>query len=326
MTEFRTPVPLDPQEPKITKKSKVILLGSCFAENVGSYLEKYKFNSVSNPFGVLFNPISICEVIEAALLNTNLDSDLFCKKEKHYYHFQVHSRLNAPTQDMLSKKIEQQLQFVREYLNNSSHLILTFGSAIIRRHLQKKAIVANCHKQPEDLFQTELLSVDEIVLKLEKLISLLPKDITVILNTSPVRHLKEGFTSNQLSKSTLILASQKVVENHERVKWFPSWEIMMDELRDYRFYGNDMIHPNHTAIEYIWGKFCETWLDNDAKQFLKKWNKIITALGHRPFTPQSTEHIQFLEKTLKTIKDFKDIDVSQEIRTIENAIAEHRGQ
>ncbi len=200
------------------------------------------------------------------------------------------------------------IQTTNQQLKESTHVIITLGTAWVYRHIESDQVVANCHKVPQKKFLKELLSVDEITESLEAIISLIREinpTVNFIFTVSPVRHLKDGFVQNQQSKALLIAAMQQVVERRNKTHYFPSYEIMMDELRDYRFYNEDMIHPNKTAINYIWNKFVSTWFSEDSLSIVEKVDKIQKGLQHKPFNPDSEVHLKFLTKIEEDINSLK---------------------
>ena len=297
---FQTQIPLTKQKHnQISYQSKLLLLGSCFSENIGNKLDYYKFQSKQNPFGILFHPKAIENLIIKALNKEKYtDKDVFFHNER-WHSFEAHSSLSAINKNKLLNSLILSIQQTFEQLQNTTHLIITIGTAWVYREITSDTIVANCHKVPQKKFLKELLSVDEISESLKAINSLVKsvnKNISVIYTVSPVRHLKDGFTENQRSKAHLLSAIHEVVEPRSAIYYFPSYEIMMDELRDYRFYNEDMIHPNQTAINYIWTKFKEVWIAEGSYQTMQQVDTIQRGLNHKPFNPNSEAHQLFLKK------------------------------
>ncbi|MDE1207733.1 GSCFA domain-containing protein [Tenacibaculum larymnensis] len=297
---FQTQVPLTKQKHnQINYQSKLLLLGSCFSENIGNKLDYYKFQSKQNPFGILFHPKAIENLIIKALNKEKYtDKDVFFHNER-WHSFEAHSSLSAINKNKLLNSLNLSIQQTFEQLQNTTHLIITLGTAWVYREIISDTLVANCHKVPQKKFLKELLSVDEISESLQAISSLVKsvnKNISVIYTVSPVRHLKDGFIENQRSKAHLFSAIHEVVEPRSAIYYFPSYEIMMDELRDYRFYNEDMIHPNQTAINYIWEKFKEVWIMEDSYQTMQQVDIIQRGLNHKPFNPNSEAHQLFLKK------------------------------
>ncbi|WP_440069034.1 GSCFA domain-containing protein [Tenacibaculum discolor] len=297
---FQTQIPLTKQKHnQISYQSKLLLLGSCFSENIGNKLDHYKFQSKQNPFGILFHPKAIENLIIKALNKEKYtDKDVFFHNER-WHSFEAHSILSAINKNELLNSLNLSIQQTFEQLQNTTHLIITLGTAWVYREITSDTIVANCHKVAQKKFLKELLSVDEISESLKAINSLVKsvnKNISVIYTVSPVRHLKDGFIENQRSKAHLLLAIHEVVEPRSAIYYFPSYEIMMDELRDYRFYNEDMIHPNQTAINYIWKKFKEVWIAEGSYQTMQQVDTIQRGLNHKPFNPNSEAHQLFLKK------------------------------
>ncbi|WP_440120713.1 GSCFA domain-containing protein [Tenacibaculum sp. Ill] len=297
---FQTQIPLTKQKHnQISYQSKLLLLGSCFSENIGNKLDYYKFQSKQNPFGILFHPKAIENLITKALNKEKYtDKDVFFHNER-WHSFEAHSSLSTMNKNELLNSLNLYIQQTFEQLQNTTHLIITLGTAWIYREIISDTLVANCHKVPQKKFLKELLSVDETSESLQAINSLVKsvnKNISVIYTVSPVRHLKDGFMENQRSKAHLLSAIHEVVEPRSAIYYFPSYEIMMDELRDYRFYNEDMIHPNQTAINYIWEKFKEVWIMEDSYQTMQQVDTIQRGLNHKPFNPNSEAHQLFLKK------------------------------
>ena len=292
----------------IDYNSRVILLGSCFSDNIGQKLSYHKFQSVLNPFGILFHPKAIESVIHNAITNKEYTGeDLFFFNER-WQSFTAHSKLSFSSKEETLNQLNKASALLNTALKNSTHIIITLGTSWVYRFLKTSQIVANCHKVPQHKFKKELLPVAEINKSLSSIISQIREvnpSINFIFTVSPVRHLKDGFIENQQSKSHLISALHQIIPKHKNSFYFPSYEIMMDELRDYRFYKEDMIHPNHIAINYIWKKFYENWLSDEALELKKEVIKIQRGLEHKPFNPNSKEHQQFLASLQKKISTLK---------------------
>lgn len=306
---LQTNIPLKPQpHHQIDYSSKLMLLGSCFSENIGGKFEYLKFQSEINPFGILFHPVAL-----ENLITRSINQDFYTEDELIYHNeiwscFDAHSRLNSVLKDDLLSKLNEQIKLMHQQINASTHIIITLGTAWVYRYITTDRIVANCHKIPQKQFQKELLSINDIVASLENIIALVrrvnPK-VNFIFTVSPVRHLKDGFVENNRSKSHLLSAIHQTVEPRKQLFYFPSYEIMMDELRDYRYYNQDMIHPNNVAVEYIWEKFKAVWLTEDAIDISQKVANIQTKKAHRPFNPNSDAHQKFLANLQLEIEDIQ---------------------
>lgn len=313
--EFRTKIPIKEAEAKIDHESKVFLIGSCFVENIGNKLDFYKLQNLQNPFGILFHPLAIAKFFrklkEDAMYT---EKDIFQHQER-WHCFDAHSSLSNPEPEVLLKNLNSGLKNARKFLQQSSHLVITLGTAWSYYHLESKQSVANCHKVPQKSFRKELQSIEEIQRALNEIVEVVHQinpDAAVIFTVSPVRHIKDGFVENQRSKAHLITAVHNLLENRKlipllgiRGHYFPSYELMMDELRDYRFYTDDMLHPSQTALNYIWMRFIETWFSEASISVLNEVENIQKGLAHRSFNPNSEAHLRFLEKLETQISALK---------------------
>jgi hypothetical protein len=304
--KLQTNIPLMPELHPIEYSSKVLLLGSCFVEHIGEKLEYYKFQHLQNPFGIVFHPLAIENLVTRAI-NEHFftDEDVFFHNEQ-WHCFEVHSLLSVSAKESFLEILNEALKQLLEYVLSASHIIFTYGTAWVYRLIETDTVVANCHKIPQKKFLKELLSVEEVSASIENTVTLLRAinpQATCIHTISPVRHLKDGFVENTQSKAHLIAGLHEVVEARNGVHYFPSYEIMMDELRDYRFYANDMLHPNTTAISIIWEKFTEVWIASETKVLQKEIEVIQSGLKHRAFNEQSEAHQLFLKDLQKKIAD-----------------------
>ncbi|OMP31031.1 GSCFA domain-containing protein [Mangrovimonas sp. DI 80] len=304
--KLQTEIPLKPQQHNlIDYNSRLILLGSCFVENIGEKLAYYKFQNTLNPFGILFHPFAI----ESLLLNAINDKeyteeDVFFHNEQ-WHCYGAHSKLSASSKDDLLQNLNQSIQQTKQALETSSHIVITLGTAWIYRLIESDEVVVNCHKVPQKKFSKELLAIDAIAESLQAMVALAKSvnpEVSVIFTVSPVRHLKDGFVENTQSKAHLISAVHQVVEPRQQTCYFPSYEILMDELRDYRFYAEDMVHPNPTAINYVWERFKKVWFHGSTKPIMKIVDTVQKGMLHRPFNPNSEAHQGFL-KVLKEKKE-----------------------
>jgi len=304
--QFRTEILLKKANRQIAYPDNITLLGSCFAENIGNLLKNNKFNVDVNPFGVLYNPSSIASGCKRLLQpEPFVESDLF-EYEGIYHSFMHHGQFSGRSVEEALVKINDHLSVAASYLSTISYLVITFGTSSVYRSKSDGRIVANCHKLPAIHFDRTLLTVNQIVDEwsdlLEKLRSV-NASLKVIFTVSPIRHWKDGAHANQISKSILLLAEQALTEKYNGwTSYFPAYELMMDELRDYRFYAEDMFHPSTQAIEYIWERFLETYMDDDTKEDVKEVEMIHRNISHRPFMPSTEAYQQFLKQTLIKIR------------------------
>ena len=305
---LQTKISLKPQQHnQIDYNSNILLIGSCFVENIGEKLNYFKFQNTINPFGILFHPKAIEKLVSNAINKKEYtEEDIFFQNEQ-WHCFESHSKLSSISKEDLLFNLNKQITSTNQQINTSTHIIITLGTAWVYRHIESDNIVANCHKVPQKKFLKELLSIDEITESLKAIIALIKsvnKDVSIIFTVSPVRHLKDGFIENTQSKAHLISAIHTVLSPREQSRglyYFPSYELMMDELRDYRFYAEDMIHPNQLAVRYIWEKFKEVWISKDAFKTMEEVDSVQKGMQHKPFNPNSEAH----QKFLKNLEDQK---------------------
>ena len=297
---LQTKIPLKPNPfNQIDYNAKVLLLGSCFSENIGETFEYFKFQQKQNPFGIMFHPLAIETLITNVINEKQYTSDDIFLHNEQWHCYDAHSRLSSASKEQLLQDLNDNITNAYQFLHEASHVVITLGTAWAYRFIETDAFVANCHKIPQKKFLKELLSVEKITESLEATMSLVrsinPK-VTFIFTVSPVRHIKDGFVENMQSKAHLITAIHHVVEPRNNYYYFPSYEIMMDELRDYRFYNADMLHPNTTAINYIWERFVTVWISEDTQTTIQSVEEIQKGIAHRPFNPKSDVHQTFLKQ------------------------------
>ncbi|WP_203294146.1 GSCFA domain-containing protein [Luteirhabdus pelagi] len=302
--DLQTQIPITPERNQIDYDSKLLLMGSCFTENIGDKLSYFKFQSLQNPMGILFQPLAIEKLITRTINQEQFSEEDLFQQDGSWRCFEVHSSLAKESKEASLSTLNQQLQQLGERLTSASHIILSLGTAWAYRYIESDEFVANCHKVPQKKFLKELLPVEAISASLENMIALV-RDVnpeaTFIFTVSPVRHLKDGVVENMRSKSHLIAAVHEVVEPRKQLHYFPSYEIMMDELRDYRFYERDMLHPNSLAIDIIWEKFNKAWMASTTYDLQKEIGNIQQGLQHRPFHPNSEGHQAFQQKLQQKI-------------------------
>jgi len=303
--KLQTKIKLEKQSiNQIDYNSNILLLGSCFSENIGNKLDYFKFQNLQNPFGILFHPKAI-ETLIIKVVNDKKysEEDVFFHNEQ-WHSFDAHSKLSHTSKKYVINQLNEQIYLASSKLKIASHVIITLGTAWVYRHLKKDVIVANCHKVSQKEFKKELLSVESTVNSLKNILSLIRsvnENVSVIFTVSPIRHLKDGFVENTQSKSHLISAIHEILNQKSLIInrnscYFPSYEIMMDELRDYRFYKEDMIHPNSLAINYIWKKFKTVWISDEFFKIMDEVEAVQKGLQHKPFNPESQSHKEFLQK------------------------------
>jgi len=321
---FRTEINPEISTFKINLHNPILSLGSCFAQAMGGRMADNKFNIVNNPFGVIFNPLSLQKLLGYTINKQYPDADTYVKNLGVYYNYHFHSCFSAVDQKDLQHKVETGITDLHTYLSTCQWLILSWGTAFVYERKENNDLVANCHKVPAKEFSKRLLSRKEIIDSFEKLNNILldlNPDIRIILTVSPVRHIRDTMAANSLSKATLRLTTDILQKDFPHVSYFPSYELMLDDLRDYRFYKEDLLHPNLQAEDYIWQKFANAYFDQESLHFLEDWKKIKEAIRHKPFHPEVEAHQKFLRATIKRIKDLPyRVDLSSEVAFLENQL------
>lgn len=306
--EFRKKIDIPQSKLRINHQTGAVLFGSCFAENIGRQLLDKNFKVNVNPFGVLYNPLSISQAIELLLdEKTFTEKDTFFHQDL-YHTFFHHSSFSNTDQNLFLESINLKRKEATKNLKDAGILLITFGTSYVFRKKNTKQIVGNCHKLPTSEFSRDRLNIEDIVTSWSSIISRLREknpSLKILFTVSPIRHWKDGAHNNQLSKAVLLLSIEQLVSQHSDVFYFPSYEIVLDELRDYRFYSEDMIHPNEVAIRYIWEVFENTFFDKETVELNNQWTNILKAISHRPFNPNTDQHKQFLRQTLLKIKDIQ---------------------
>ena len=305
--EFHLAYHPKPLAATISHDQKLLLIGSCFTEQMGNKLTQHKFQILDNPNGILFNPVSITSSVKSYISNRKYtEADLFYQNEcwNSWHH---HSRFSHPDKEECLTQINWSRNNAHDFLKEAGWLVLTLGSAFVYQ-LEDGSIAANCHKVSIDKFDKRLLSIEEVIENLDNMILQLlifNPGIRIIFTISPVRHLRDGFVENNRSKAVLINAVHRIVEKNDRCFYFPAYELIIDDLRDYRFYAEDMVHPNYAATNYVWGKFISTCIDEPSHQLMRLINEINAARQHKPFHPSSAAHLKFLRTYLEKVKELK---------------------
>ena len=297
---FRTEIKIPPSDFQINSQDRIMLLGSCFAESIGKKLLDHKLNAVLNPFGILYNPASIAGVLHRLLERRNFSQDDLVLRNDVYQSFMHHGSFSDSSRGACLKKIRQSFCAAAEKIRNTDYFLITFGTAYIYRLKSTGEIVVNCHKFPADYFVRERLEINPIVeewsLLMRKIQEVNPK-AKFIFTVSPIRHWKDGAHENQRSKSILHLSIEKLQQLFETsATYFCAYEILLDELRDYRFFEEDMMHPSATAIEYIWQRFTETYLSEETKALMSEWAIVRKMILHKPFNQKTESYRAFLRQ------------------------------
>lgn len=306
--ELQTKIDIVRPNFEINYRSSILMIGSCFTENIGEKLAYFKFNIDLNPCGIVYNPFSVANVLQLLLAHKRLtESDLLPNNGK-WVSLLHHGRFSALQAADCLKNINERLELSAARLKTTNVLIITWGTSWVYRYKENGMIVSNCHKFPAAAFDRFRLTVAEIVEKYTELIArlkTLTPDLQILFTVSPVRHWKDGAHGNQLSKSVLLLAIDELVRKFDCVSYFPAYEIVMDELRDYRFYAEDMLHPSTRTIDYIWEKFGENYLSKETETLRKRIDKINKTLLHRSSDPDSPAALELQERLKKEIKEIE---------------------
>ncbi|MFN8252836.1 MAG: GSCFA domain-containing protein [Ferruginibacter sp.] len=305
--DFRLAFTPKPFPVKITYPQQLMLVGSCFTENIGDKLMAHKFSVLQNPHGILFNPVSVKEAFESYTINKQITADSLFYLNEAWHSWQHHSRFSAPGKEEAVQKINASVSEAHAYLKKAEWLIITYGSAWVYALTNLAAnavtgnVAANNHKAPANWFNRRLLSNEALQAVVDTTIRQLQQfnpSLKIIFTISPVRHLREGFVENNRSKAALINAVHNAVEHFTNVFYFPAYELVIDDLRDYRFYAEDMVHPNYAATNYVWDKFVTACMDKDAQELMEQINEINAAVNHKAFNPASAAHKKFVQGIL----------------------------
>ncbi len=303
--DFRTVIPIK-HELNIDHQSKVLMFGSCFSENIGRKLEEYKFPVLCNPVGILFNPASIAQSVRRIKENRKVELSELFEVDGLWNSFEFHGKFAKVSPTAYLDDVNGLIANAHQFLASCGFIFITLGTAWVYEEKASGEIVGNCHKVPACNFNRRRLSVESCFgfLKgiLEDVATLNP-EAQVIFTVSPIRHWKDGAHGNQISKSTLLLAVERVCEEFAQCHYFPSYEIMMDDLRDYRFYADDMLHPSEQAQTYIWERFSECYFSDETIQLNRQIKSVCQALQHRPLNPESEAFKRFKLQTAQQVCD-----------------------
>lgn len=306
---FRTLINIEPSRSVITYNDKVMFTGSCFAAYMGDRMKLCKMPVMINPSGTVFNPISVLYTLNSLIsFKASTENDLFFN-EGNWISFNHYTDFSSEDSGLLIQKINDTNFRAGEFLKKAGFLFITFGSSRVYRFKETGSIVSNCHKVPGSKFENELLTVDEIVkpwFDLLDRISIFNPDLKIIFTISPVRHWKDGAHGNQVSKSVLFLAIEELLRHESGPEYFPAYELQMDDLRDYRFYADDMLHPSSAAIEYIWSKFSESYFDKSTKNLQSQIQKVTKATGHKFLTDSQSSKMIFADNMLNFISKIEE--------------------
>ncbi|MBC3541506.1 GSCFA domain-containing protein [Rufibacter sediminis] len=326
--QFRTELNVPTAPARFSRTKGIFTIGSCFAEVMGRKLHQVKANTLVNPFGTIFNPLSIHKLVRAVL-----EKDIHWLEEGLveqggiWFHYDFHSSFSHPQREVLLQTLQQKIEEAHTFLLQAQALMLTWGTAYVYERIETGVLVANCHKVPQKEFTKRLLTVEELVQDTRQTLDLLHAhcpSLQVIVTVSPVRHLKDTLPLNSVSKSLLRVAAHLAMEQHPRISYFPAYELLLDDLRDYRFYAPDLLHPSEMAEHYIWEKFIQSYADNAFTSFIERWTELQRELAHKPFHPESPAHQQFLQKLLQKLQELSlETDVQSEIDTVQRQLRMH---
>jgi hypothetical protein len=284
-------------------------MGSCFAENMGEQLAMRKFTTLVNPSGILYNPVSLAQTLRWMAEGKHFTGSDAVERDGVWNSFFHHSRFSALSREALLENVNAAMAAASFFLREkATRLILTLGTALVYEHRERGEVVANCHKLPARTFDRRRLTVETVISELEGAFQALRKarpGLEIILTVSPVRHLREGLVDNQRSKSVLVLAAAELSASLPFVHYFPAYELLLDDLRDYRFYADDLVHPNGQALSYVWDFFSNTYFSKETRELVKEIDAVLRAAAHRPFQPEAPAHRAFQQQQLTRIADLE---------------------
>ena len=308
--QFQVPINIKPIVPSINYRDKILLTGSCFTEHIGNFLKDVKFEILQNPNGILFDPISVCDSLVSYIQHRKYTTDDLFYLNECWHSWHHHSRFSGLDKEEVITQINQSQQAAHLFLKQADWLIITLGSSFVYKLVSNQQPVANCHKAPAQTFQKHLSTIDETVIALDGMLYQLfnfNPGIKVMFTISPVRHLRDGVVDNNRSKARLIEAVHHLVNKFSRLHYFPAYELVIDVLRDYRFYDIDLAHPNYAATLFVLEKFSEACMDENTRQLADEIKKITIAKNHKPFNPTSQQHAIFLQKQLEKISQLQQL-------------------
>ncbi|MBP3425350.1 MAG: GSCFA domain-containing protein [Rikenellaceae bacterium] len=321
--QFRTPINITPSSWRITHRSGGFAVGSCFAEHISDRLAQLKYHITSNPLGPMYNPHSIARCIERISSGQAFVHEELCEWRGRWFSTEAHTLLAADTAEKALKRLNAALATAHQALTSADYVILTLGTN--RVYEQNGRVVANCHRLPAEQFTRRSMGVEEITSVLSEVFERELAGKRIILTVSPIRHLKDGLSENALSKASLRVAAAELAARHaERVSYFPAYEIMMDDLRDYRFYAADMVHPSEQAVNYVWELFGESHLDPSEHELNRRIERLVKACGHRPLDASGAEYHTFLERTAEECRTlattYPEVDFGREMDFLRDSL------
>ena len=327
--EFHLSLEPDALPVKIDLRDPIFLSGSCFTEHMTARFRHFKFQVLDNPHGIIFNPVSLAQSIRDILNGRMYSTDDLFERNGIWSSWDFHSRFSATDPEQAVAGMNHSVSTAKSFMSRAGWALLTLGSAFVYCLKDQGRVVANCHKEPSGSFTKRLLTTDETVAALDGLIRDLYQfnpSLRLILTVSPVRHLRDGFVANNRSKARLIESVHQLTERFSHVYYFPAYELIIDDLRDYRFYAEDMVHPNYQATAYVWEKFAVSSISGSSREVMKDIQAIRSAMAHRPLQPASQQHRNFLqqhlEKTTALANRLPFLDLSAELKYFSSGVAD----
>jgi len=308
---LRTPVKTDPSQDKITYLTPVLFSGSCFAVETGRRMAEAKMKVLINPAGTMFNPVSVFNSIDLLIQGKNFTGSDLIFHDNLWHSFYHYTSFSSSDAGQALSEINRSLENAREFLRQAKFLFVTFGSAMVFRFKETGMIVSNCHKMPSGLFSREMLKVEDVTKLwlplLDRLKSFNP-GLKTVFTLSPVRYLGNGAHANQVSKAVLTLAIEEILSHSSSPGYFPAYEIFMDELRDYRFYADDMVHPSTAGADYVFNIFRQTYFSDDTEKLYQEVMEVVRARNHRVISPSAQSLKIFADNILKKIGKLTEIN------------------
>ncbi len=318
---FRTALEVHQSESQIRYDSNLLFIGSCFSVEIGKKLSSLKYNVLQNPAGITFNPKSILTTIRACTSGNSLPEQDFFFHNGLWKNSNFHGSFNHLDRDLCADNANKSISEAYKYISSISQLVITLGSAYIYEDKKTGHVVNNCHKRPPQDFSKRLMTIPEITQDIKDIIDIMsnaaPELKSCIITVSPVRHVKDGIIENQRSKSRLIEATHTIIDHNSKVSYFPAYELLLDDLRDYRFYNRDLVHPSEEAVDYIYEKFENAYLDNKDAALRRRIDKINKRLSHRTQFPNTESHKTFINQSIElmesAMKDYPWLSFENEI-------------
>ena len=326
--QFQLPISIKKSDQQITYRDSIFLIGSCFTEHIGNSLAEVKLSVFQNPSGILFNPLSVCETLNAVIQNKKVEENNLFQLNEVWHSWKHHSRFSHVDKNVALNNINTSLSEAHNFLKEADWLIITLGSAFCYRLSENAQLanlsigdgVANCHRAPASWFNKELLEIDEInvlLVDLHKQVKDFNSKLKIIFTISPVRHARDGVVENNRSKARLIESVHSMLTKFDSLYYFPSYELMIDVLRDYRFYDIDLVHPNYMATEFVLNKFVETFMSDEQLSLMEELKKISIARKHKPFHSSTSAHQEFLraqrEKIISLLQRYPYLNLQEEL-------------